>query len=388
MLRRASRSRLVPPALFLVALAGCGDGAAAAQDASGMPAFRVPVTWAHAEAGELVEQVELVGDVVSRHHAELAFERAGRVVEVAAELGDEVPAGGVLARLDDGVLLQELAVARAQLDAARQTSGWLSREAERGRSAGNRVLNDGEIDRRVSAAAAALAGLAEREAEVARLQERYEQGTLLAPFDGVVTRRDIALGSFAAEGRTAFGLVDLARREVHVEVPGPLAAGLASGAPAQVRSDDLPGAEWTVRLDELVPAADPATRTFTGVLRLDEADPQRRLLPGLFVRVRLERARVASPTLVPADALVVDERGARITVADLPASSEPGPDGLPPAPAARLVPVRVLARDRERAAVEALEPGALATGAIVLVTGTDNVWPGAPLMLQPPPGAP
>lgn len=389
MTRRASVTR--PALTFLLGLIGglpgCGDEAAAAPEA-GMPAFRVPVTWGRIEAGELVEAVELVGDVVSRQHAELAFERGGRVEELLADLGDEVAAGAVLARLDDDVLQQELAVARAQLEAARETSGWLDREAERGRSAGARVLNDGEIDRRVTVAAAGRSNRAEREADVLRLQERLEQGTLVAPFDGVVTRRDIALGSFAAEGRTVFALVDLAHREVRVEVPAPLAAGLATGAPATLRCDALPGAEWNARLDELVPAADPATRTFTGVLRLEAADPQRRLLPGLFVRVRLERSRVASPTLVPADAVITDERGARVTVADLPASDEPGPDGLPPAPVARLVPVQVLARDRERAAVEALEPGALAPGAIVLVTGADNVWPGAPLMLQPPPGAP
>lgn len=374
-------------AALLLLPAACGDDAAAAEGAAAMPAFRVPVTWARAQAAQVAETVELVGDVLSRHAAEVAFERAGRVEAVLADLGDALAAGAPLARLDDAVLRQELAVAQAQLEAARGTAEWAGREAERGQSAGNRVLNEGEIDRRVSFAAIEASRLAERQADVARLTALLEQGTLRAPFDGVVTRRDIALGSHAAEGVTAFALTDLSAREVHVEVPAPLAAGLSAGAPAALRCDDLPGLRLDARLDELVPAADPSTRTFTGVVRLDDADPERRLLPGLFVRVQLERARVDCPTVVPADAVLVDERGARVVVADLPADAAPGPDGLPPAPSARIVPVTVLARDRERAAVRPLEDGALATGAVVLVTGSDNVWPGAPLMLQPTPGA-
>jgi len=364
--------------------AACGDDASAAEGGGAPPAFRVPVTWARAQAAQVAESAELVGDVLSRHAAEVAFERAGRVEEVLADLGDEVAAGAPLARLDDEILRQALAVARAQLDAARASAAWSAREAGRGQAAGTRVLNEGEIDRRVSAAAIDAARLAEHEADVARLAALLEQGTLRAPFDGVVTRRDIARGSHAAEGRTAFALTDLSAREVHVEVPAALAAGLSAGAPAVLRCDDLPGLRLDARLDELVPAADPSTRTFTGVLRLDAADRERRLLPGLFVRVLLERARVDCPTVVPADALLADEHGTRVVVADLPAASAPGADGLPPAPTARLVPVQVLARDRERVAVQPLEPGALATGSVVLVTGADNVWPGAPLMPQPP----
>jgi hypothetical protein len=76
---------------------------------------------------------------------------------------------------------------------------------------------------------------------------------------------------------------------------------------------------------------------------------------------------------VPRDALMESPQGASLMVAD------PGEGGGPPL--ARLVPIAVLARDGARAAVRPLD-GELAAGIAVLVTGNDNVFPGAPLRLQ------
>ena len=382
---RRERSAFAPTLALLLAVASCQDGDAAA-GAARMPAFRVPVTWAVAQSGEVVERVELVGDVVSRYAADLAFEREGRVVEVSADLGDVVAQGAPLAKLDDAVLAQELAVARAQVAAAAAQATFARNEAQRGREAGEHVLSASDRDRRDTTAQAAEAALAEREAQVARLAELLAQGRLDAPFDGVVSARWISPGSYANRGQRAFAVTDLAHREVHLEMPASVATRVVVGGAVELTADELPGQVVRARLDELVPAAEAATRTFTAVARLDGLDAERTLLPGMFVRARFDTRRASGQAVVPADSVVMDAKGSRIARLQPPdPSSVAGEDGLPPAPKAELLPVRVLARDGASAAVESLLPDSpLRPGDIVLVTGADNVWPGADLMPRPP----
>jgi RND family efflux transporter MFP subunit len=370
------------PLVALLACAGCGDEDAPVSMAGG---FRIPVTWERVESGEVVETVELVGDVLSRRWARLAFERPGRVVEVLADLGDRVATGHVLARLDDDVIARDLDVARTLVDSARVDAEFTGREARRGADAGVDVLSASEQDRRVAQAATAAAHLAQREAEVLRLQAVLEQGRLQAPFDGVVAAREITVGSYAATGQPAFTLVDLDHREVHLEIPAPVATRMTLGGPVELRVDDLPDLVVTGTMDELVPTASLSSRTFTGVVRLDGLAGAEHLLPGMFTRARFAQASAESRTVVPADAVLEDGLGARIVVMDVPAAGlGPAEDGGPPAPTARIVPVRVLASDGARAAVQAGEPGALQPGARVIVSGADNVFPGAQLAPVPP----
>ncbi|MGQ0552714.1 MAG: efflux RND transporter periplasmic adaptor subunit [Planctomycetota bacterium] len=373
---------MIPLLLLLgVLLGGCsGSDPEAGADGGGF-VFRVPVTWALVEAGVVAQTVELVGDVRSRRWAELAFERGGRIAAVHADLGDERPAGTVLARLDDSVLLQELAAARARLEFARSEAEWAEREVGRAREAGPSVISAAEQDRRDSALVAQRARLAEAEAEAARLTALLAQGELRAPFDGVVVARAVSLGSHAAPGVPAFTFVDLEHREVHLELPAEVAAAVTVGTQVTLREGGI-----VARLDEVVPAADLSTRTFIGIVRLDGLDPERRLLPGLFVHASFERNRVESETVVPRDAVLTTPQGSHVVMFEwLP------PPGEPTGTSARLVPVRVLARDATRAAVSTFEPGLLRPGLAVAVTGADNAFPDAlllPTPVLPPEAAP
>lgn len=369
-------------AALLVLAGACGDGSAGAP-AGGPPGFRVPVSWAPVQAGQLVETVTLVGDVVSRGRAELAFERAGRVAELRAELGTRLAPGEALAALDDALWVQNVAVARAEAAAARAAADFARREAERARATGDELLSTSVIDVRETAAATSAAQQARAEAELARANVLLAQGTLRAPFACVVVERHVAEGSYVASGDPAFTVVDLARREVRLELPAPVAAGLKRGAAVTLGVDELPGLSVEARLDELLPAADAASRSFTGIVRLGERDAPE-LLPGMFVRARLSRPAVTSEAIVPADAVLFGDEGAFVVVMDGPAGPGGAEDQGPPAPTGRLVPVTVLARDGARSALAPREQGALHAGQAVVVTGADNVWPGAQLAPVPP----
>ncbi len=360
------------PLVFFALVAGCGSGdpaAPAGGGPGGASAFRFPVTFIEAAAGTVEEMVALVGDVETTRRAALAFERAGRVAEVSADNGDHVTAGMPLARLDDAVLEAELRAARASVVADRADADFALSELKRARELGSTIAQS-ERDRWTSESAAREARAARSAAEVGRLETQLAQGVLRAPFDGTVVERRVTLGSHAAAGAPAFELVDLESLEVRLELPASIAAHAQAGDRVLLATDD---GEVELRLASIIPSADPGTRTFRAIARFDRATAPG-LRPGAFVRSRLT-LRAAEGIVVPADALLDRPQGSMLVVAD-------GGDGAAP-PVARLVPVKILARGADGVAVAPLQPGDLVAGARVVVTGSDNVFPGAPLLLQP-----
>ncbi len=335
----------------------------------GMAGFRIPVTVRAVERGRVTERVSLVGDVVTSRRAELAFERSGRVAEVLVDLGDIVAGGAILARLEDTVLERELAVATAGTEEARVNAEVAEREAARVRETGGDLVSESVLDQRESDAAAARHRLAQAQAVAARIGAQLEQGRLRAPFDGVVTRRFVTDGTFAAIGREAFELVDLERRVAHIEIPPPVAAALDDGVEVTLSVDELPGLSVLAQLDRVVPAADPGTRTFLGLIHLGERDPERRLLPGMFVRASIVRRDALDALVVPTDAVLRRPEGASVVML------APGDDG----PTAVFVPVTISASTVDRTAVVPVAGATLSVGAQVVLTGVDNVFPGAPL---------
>ena len=392
-----NRSTLTSGLFLLLALAGLAavlfwPEAEAAEEGAGRGGggFRFPVTVTEVVAEPVMETAELVGDVVSARRSTLAFDRSGTLQAVHVRLGDQVEAGQLLAELDDAVLLEDLASARAAAEVASEEAAFAKREARRAQEVGEDVVSESERERLSSDAAVAERRVAQRQAEVARLEAQLDEGKLRAPFAGVIARRLLDEGAQAGPSAPVFDLVDPHRREVRLEVPAPLVGSLGVGSPVQLRLDEVPGWQLTEELDALVPAADPGSRSFTAVIRIDSSaedgagDPTAALLPGLFVRAELTLRQVEGQPVVPVDALLESERGFVVYAVEPPAAdAEPGPFGPPP-PTARLVPLRVLARSATHAAVASFEPGALAPGMQVVVTGAQNIFPGADLGIQQP----
>ncbi len=367
------------PSLLLLACAcapviSCGGEKAPAAGGGGPAGFTFPVTFVEIGVGTVEERVRLVGDVESLRRAALAFERSGRVTEVLGETGQEVAAGAVLARLDASVTLAELASAEASVAAAQVDAAFAVAELKRAESLGN-ALAQSERDRWQSETALRSAQVARAEAEVIRLKALQDQHVLRAPFAGTLVARYATLGSHLQPGAPVFELVDTRNLEIRLELPAALVVDVQEGEVVTVSAEGS-GIAVELQLLKVLPSADPGTRTFRGLLRpTPEAAESAGLMPGGFVRASLVVRRAVNVTVVPADALMESLEGALVVVAGAAAEGAP--------PSASFVPVRVLARGEGETAVESLIPGALAAGAQVIVTGNDNVFPGAPLRLQP-----
>ncbi len=421
---------LVAGALALGAVAWrLNSGASPAPSAGGRPPFVLSVTLAPLERGELRPRASLTGVVRSSQRSRMGFEVAGRIVELGVQEGDEVAQGAVLARLDERDAQAGLVRARAQLERAsrelervlagereedrrRLAADLEAREAEaelarrdseraRGLAAGD-VISAGELDAfeaahaasaaRVRAArealAAAQAGARVEEVAVARAEvelrhselavaeRELEKTRLAAPFAGVVVQRPAALGDSVAAGAPVLELVDFARREIEIDVPGYVAAALRSGAVARATLDEHPGQVLELTLRTIVPLADDSSRHFRALAPLDAAqDSERRFAPGMFARVELELEPLRDAWIAPADAVRITPQGP-IVVRARPGGA-PDMTGAPTS-TAEFVAVKPLASADGKTALAPLN-GSFAAGDELVVIGVDMAFPGAAL---------
>ncbi|MDA0666367.1 MAG: efflux RND transporter periplasmic adaptor subunit [Planctomycetota bacterium] len=362
------------PILLGLALSACSKEASYGVDGEASEeggGYTFPVTFVEMQGGLVEEVSEFSGDVASKRHVYLAFERAGRIVDQPAQEGETVEKGQLLARLDNSVLDAELLAARAMEEVARVEREYAEKELKRFEGMGA-AASDADRDSWKFEISLRTATEVQRAAETYRLEKQMEQGSLFAPFSGILVKRDLALGSYATQGATVFELVDLAHREIRLELPQAMAVSLELGIDVLIRSQALASGTLTAKLTAILPSTQSATRTFTGLIDLGpELDQEQQLLPGAYVLVQLETRSAEVESVVPADALVRTGEDWAVVVAD---------EGTPPT--ARFVPIHILAHDGRRVAVVALEPGSLQPGVKIVVTGTDNVFPFAPLLLQ------
>ena len=133
--------------------------------------------------------------------------------------------------------------------------------------------------------------------------------TLKAPLDGVVAELATREGMTVMAGETLFRINGLSTVWVNAAVPESQAALLRPGAPAIARSLALPGTELRGNVQAILPNVDPVTRTIR--VRVELANPELALAPGMFVNVALEAA-AREALVVPSEAII--RTGARTVV--------------------------------------------------------------------------
>lgn len=131
------------------------------------------------------------------------------------------------------------------------------------------------------------------------LQQRF---TLSAPLGGVVTELMVSEGATVMPGMSLMRLQGTGTVWVEGQVPESQAAGLQPGAQVSATSPAAPGQTFTGRLQALLPSVDPATRTIKA--RLELANPQGRLVPGMFVQMRFANPSTKNVLLLPSDAVI------------------------------------------------------------------------------------
>lgn len=285
-------------AVTLLAL-GCRSGAPApsASEAPPLPATVVTASAAAGEGGLVVN-----ASVEPIRRAMPATVLMGRVLRIARREGEAVRRGETLAVIDARDVEARraqaeagLAAAKAQETNARAMLDRMRRLVDR-QAASKKNLEDAELGHE-----AAAAGVKAAEEAVAAASVYTGYANVTAPFDGVVVRRNVEAGDLAAPGMPLFVVEDLSRVKIEASLPESDASGLRPGDPVRVESDAGP---IDAEVAEVLPAADPRSRTFT--VRSVVANAEGLLRSGAFARVRFPSiaAHESPGVAVPGEAVV------------------------------------------------------------------------------------
>ena len=206
----------------------------------------------------------------------------------------------------------ELARVTAQRYASLTTQGIISQqENDRYQSlyhslvAGEEALDKAVAVQRGTVSAA--------EANLARLERVQGYRIVKAPFDGVVTMRNVDVGALVTAGNTLlYRIAQITTLRTYVNVPQTHSTTIRNGQPAEVSVSNLQGRTFTGSVARTASALDPASRTLLTEVHL--ANPAGLLLPGMYARVTLVTPRAHAPILIPSDAMIVRGEGTLVAV--------------------------------------------------------------------------
>ncbi len=262
--------------------------------------------------------LEAVGTVRAAQTSDASSQMMGNIVEIRAHEGDRVQRGQVLAVLDDsqprasvdrataaGLAAQEqLVAADSDLALAESTLKRYQTLFEK-KSVSPQEFD--EVKARQQSALArrdlAKAGQAQAQAALGQARTSLDYTRIRAPFDGVVTEKKADVGTLASPGMPIFTVEDVRRCRLEATINENDLRYVRTGQQVSVAVDALDNAAVNGRVVQIVPAADPASRTFLVKIELP-TDP--RLHSGLFGRAQFSRGERLA-LLIPRSAVV--ERG-------------------------------------------------------------------------------
>jgi RND family efflux transporter MFP subunit len=335
--RRTARRAALGTMLGLVALVAIGtwthvarsngaeDALQARRDA--VPLVRVLKVKASASP----QVVDLAGSMQAFDAATLYARATGYISVRRVDIGSHVHKGDVLAVIAAPDLDQQLAQARAQLlqmqaslvqalaqkSLAHVTNQRTSRLVQEGWDS----RQQGDTDRTTlstqsAAVGVAQANLAAQQAQVNRLVELTGFERVVAPYDGVITARDVDVGNLVtADANTGTPMFSIAHNDVlrvQVYVPQEYVFGLSDGQEATISVPQLPGKIFHGRVARNAGALASDTRTLLAEVDVDNKDGA--LSPGLYGIVHLQQPRQQPIVTVPTQAIIFDTQGLSVAV--------------------------------------------------------------------------
>lgn len=262
-----------------------------------------------------VQTLVLPGTLQGFVQSPVAARAGGYLRRWTRDIGARVQKGELLAEIETPELDQQLSQAIAarqqmasSLDLARTTADrW---EALRKRDA----VSQQELEERRSGYTQARANLAAADANVERLRELTAFKRVVAPFAGVITRRNVDIGDLIdTTGKPLFLLAQTDPLRVYVNVPQSYAQLVRVGQPVVVTQAELQGRSFRGQVARTAASIDAGSRTMQVEIALPNRDGT--LLPGAFVQVALALAPSATLS-VPSNVLMFRGDGTRVAIVD------------------------------------------------------------------------
>jgi RND family efflux transporter MFP subunit len=292
-----------------------------------IPSVRVATV--QASPGNIV--VTLPGTTAAFADANIYARATGYIEKRNVDIGDHVKGGDLLAQLavpeldhqisqNEATLVQlkaalqqaeanrELAQVTWNRDAPLVVKGWTSQQQG--------TIDVQTLRAREAAVGVAQANVAAQENLLKVLRQNKDYASVIAPFDGVITKRNVDVGSLvqgdATSGTFMFTIMQSDVIRVWVYVPQDSAFGLSPAVDAVVRVPEIPGRAFPGKVTRIAEALETVTRTL--LTEIDIPNPNGFLQPGTYCIVDLNIPRKTPSLLVPADATIFNQNGPQVAV--------------------------------------------------------------------------
>jgi RND family efflux transporter MFP subunit len=269
--------------------------------------------------GSSQQTLTLPGNIQPFNRAAIFARVNGYVKSWDHDIGTAVKAGQVLATIDAPDLDQQLSQAKATLASVRANHQIASLTANR-----NNILLQKQIvaqqlaDQTTADEKAKEAVVDANQANVRQLEAMQSFKTLSAPFDGVVTARNVELGmlinSGGGSGQALFEVSDLHRVRIYVQVPQSFSAGLTVGMKATFEMPQYPGVQFDATLSHISKSIDPNSHSMLVELQADNAAGK--FFGGSYCNVHFKIPTDANLVKIPSTALVTGNQGTQVATLD------------------------------------------------------------------------
>jgi len=264
------------------------------------------------------QTLTLPGNIQPFNRAAIFARVNGYVKSWDHDIGSPVKAGQALAAIDAPDLDQQLSQAKATLASVRANLQIASLTANR-----NNILLQKQIvaqqlaDQTTADATAKEAVVDANEANVRQLEAMQSFKTLAAPFDGVVTARNVEIGQLISPGGSGpplFEVSDLHRVRIFVQVPQSFSAGLAPGMKATFEMPQYPGVQFDATLSHTSKSINASSHSMQVELQADNAAGK--FFGGSYCNVHFEMPTDANLVTIPSTALVTGNQGTQVSTLD------------------------------------------------------------------------
>ncbi|SNS50075.1 RND family efflux transporter, MFP subunit [Noviherbaspirillum humi] len=268
------------------------------------------------KAGAAGQSLVLPGTLQGQVQSPVAARASGYLRRWTRDIGSQVKKGELLAEIDTPEIDQQLTQAIAAREQTASSLALAKSTVERWEALRKKdAVSQQDLDERRSAFAQARANLAAADANVERLRQLESFKRIVAPFAGVITRRNVDVGDLidagGGSGRSLFVLTQTDPLRIYINVPQSYAQMIKPGQAVTVTQPELPGQTFRGEVARTAGAIDAASRTLQIEVSLPNRDNV--LLPGAYVQVALPLQAGASLT-VSTNALLFRSAGPQVAV--------------------------------------------------------------------------
>jgi RND family efflux transporter MFP subunit len=286
---------------------------------------------ASVRASDPTIQVTLPGTTEPFAQADIYARASGYIAKRQVDIGSRVAAGDLLVEISAPELDHQISQAEATL--GQLQAGLEQAKANRDLAKvtwdrdkplvakGWATPQQGDTDRlslgaRGAAVDVAQSNVTAQEAQLRVLQQQKAYQSVTAPFNGVITRRNVDVGALvqadATSGTFLFNLMNTDMLRIQLDVPQDEAFGLGPGVEAIVRVPEMPGRKFAGKVARVADAFQPGTRTLRTEIDVPNTDHE--LSPGLYCTIELKIPRRAPSLIVPSSAIIFNQNGLSVAV--------------------------------------------------------------------------